>query len=62
VLKTVIILSVNFTRLYWDNKIRVNVTEVSEYGLKMEICIEGNTRRGSLAYKVSRYSIFHSYP
>jgi hypothetical protein len=38
ILKIIRILSVNFMRLYWDNKIRV-VTEFSEYDLKMEICI-----------------------
>jgi len=51
--------------LYWYNKIEVNVTGVSEYGLKMDLCkegikISGHTHRGSLAYKMSRNSILHS--
>jgi hypothetical protein len=54
-------------RLYWDNKIRVNVTGVSEYGLKMDLCkevkkISGHTHRGSLACKVSINSILLSSP
>jgi len=52
-------------RLYCVNKIRVNVTAVSEYGLKLDPCkegkkISGHTQRGILACKVSRNSILHS--
>ena len=63
--KIVINSSVHFLRLYWNNKIRVNVTGVSEDDLKMDICkegkkISGHKNRVSLAYKVSKNSILHS--
>jgi len=32
-------------RLYWYNKIRVNVTVVSECSLKMDLCKEGKKIR-----------------
>jgi len=52
-------------RIYWDNKIIVIVTGVSEYALKVDLCIEGkkisgHKHRGSSTYKVSRNSILHS--